>query len=138
MMSTVRTLCLGVLSIGLGAQLSWPVMADTKQPDRIEVTVRLKRGDYTFHRYVPGDPQFAQHPKAIIIFGSGDGGFFGWEDHFCKGMQALGYEVIGFDCAVYAQTDYDIDILQADFNTIDRTPFFGPEAMLVSGLLFMV
>jgi hypothetical protein len=88
------------------------------QPDPAEETLKLKRGDFTLLRYVPGQAEFAAHPKALILFGSGDGGADGWEDRVCKALQADGYEVLSFDCNRYARTDYDLDTLQADMNTI--------------------
>jgi hypothetical protein len=87
-------------------------------PDRTTETLHLKRGDFDVFRYIPGDPAFAAHPKALIVFGSGDGGFDGWEDRVCKALQADGCEMIGFDCARYAKTDYDLATLQADMATI--------------------
>ena len=36
-------------------------------------------------------------------------------------LQAAGYEILGFDCALYSQTDYDLATLQADINTIAQS-----------------
>ena len=118
---TSRTIFHGILSAGLIAAFILPTMADIVQPDPVNVTLRLKRGDFTILRFVPGDPKFAAHPLAIIIYASGDGGFGGWEYRFCGPLQIAGYEVLGFDCKVYAKTDYDLDTLQADFNTIAQS-----------------
>jgi len=93
------------------------------QPDRVDATLRLKRGDFTINRYVPGQAEFAAHPKAIIIFGSGDGGPCGWEERVCRALQADGCEMILFDCNAYAKADYDLNILQADMNTIAQSSF---------------
>ncbi len=117
-----RSIRFGLLSLALFAGATFfQARADIAQPDRLTVTVRLKRGDFTFFRYVPGDPKFAAHPLAVIIFGSGDGGFGGWEDRVCRALQATGYEMLSFDCALYAKADYDLDTLQADFNTIAQS-----------------
>jgi hypothetical protein len=89
--------------------------------DRTDVTLPLKRGDFSFYRYVPSQPEFTTHPKAVIIFGSGDGGFDGWEDRVCKSLQADGYEVLGYDCNSYAKTDYDMATLQADMAQMARS-----------------
>jgi alpha-beta hydrolase superfamily lysophospholipase len=91
------------------------------QPERTEVKLQLKRGEFTIFRYVPGDPAYAASPKALIIFGSGDGGFDGWENRVCQALQQEGYEMLGFDCAAYAKTDYDLDTLQTDMNTIAQS-----------------
>ncbi|HEV3271820.1 MAG TPA: AcvB/VirJ family lysyl-phosphatidylglycerol hydrolase [Candidatus Methylacidiphilales bacterium] len=98
-----------------------PAAAPQAQPDRVSETLHLKQGDFTVYRYVPGDAKFAAHPLAVIIFGSGDGGFDGWEDRVSRALQAAGYEMLGFDCALYSKTDYDLDILQSDMNTIAQS-----------------
>ena len=112
-------------------------MADSPQPDPVDVTLHLKRGDFTVHRFLPGDPKFAGHPQAVIIFGSGDGGFDGWEDRVCRSLQAAGYEMLGFDCALYAKSDYNLDTLQADTNTIAQSSLthYGdhPPPLIVGG-----
>jgi len=64
---------------------------------------------------------FAAHPVAVIVFGSGDGGITPWEDRLCRALQASGYEMLETDCAVYAKTDYDLETLQADTNTIAQS-----------------
>ena len=104
--------------------------ADAPQPDRVDVTVHLKRGDFIVHKFVPDDPKMAANPRAVIIFGSGDGGFDGWEDNVCHALQAAGYEMLGFDCAAYAKSDYDLATLQADMNTIAQSSLsrFGKNA----------
>jgi len=107
------------------------------QPNSVEWVLRLKRGDFILYRYMPGQPEFAAHPKALIIFGSGDGGLSGWEDRVCKALQADGYEVISLDYYGYSRTDYDLDILQADMNTIAQNCFsrFGnhPPPLILGG-----
>ena len=118
---TSRIILHGILSAGLIAAFISPAMADIVQPAPVDVTLRLKRGDFIIHLFVPGDPKFAEHPLAVIIFGSGDGGFGGWEYRVCGPLQSAGYEMLGFDCKLYAKTDYDLDTLQADFNTIAQS-----------------
>ena len=113
-----------------------PDVIPAPQQDRTEVSVPLKRGDFKMWRYAPTQPEFATHPKAVIIFGSGDGGFDGWEDRVCKALQADGYDVIGFDCSLYAQTDYDLATLQADMDTIAQNSLSrdaGPATPVILG-----
>ena len=93
-------------------------VAPSPQPEPEKMTVKLRRGDFMLYRYHPGAPQYSAHPRAVIIFGSGDGGFSTWEDKVCRAMQADGYEMLGFDCARYSQTDYNLPVLQADMATI--------------------
>ncbi|MCE0498857.1 MAG: alpha/beta fold hydrolase [Methylacidiphilales bacterium] len=75
--------------------------------------------------------------KAIILFGSGDGG---WRDDFeervGRGLQEQGFDIIGIDCAVYAKTDYDLPTLQIDFTRIAqvaKAPFGGQVPPLIVG-----
>jgi hypothetical protein len=139
-MTPLRTFLFTFISIGLlfasfvpSAQAQTP----PPQPDRTEVALALKRGAFTVYRYLPGDPKYAAAPKAVIIFGSGDGGFDGWEDRVCHGLQACGYEMLGFDCAVYAKTDYDLKTLQADMDTIAQSSLtrYGakPPPLIIGG-----
>ncbi len=95
--------------------------AEIVQPKRTEVVLPLKRGNFTIFRYVPVQADPKARPKAVIIFGSGDGGYDGWEDRVCKALQADGYEMLGFDCALYAKTDYNLETLQADFDKIAQS-----------------
>jgi phosphatidylglycerol lysyltransferase len=106
------------VSIELPPTIISAAVIPVAQPERTTETLALKRGDFAVFRYAPGDPALAARPKAALIFGSGDGGFDGWEDRVCKALQADGEEVIGFDCAAYAKTDYDLATLQADMDTI--------------------
>jgi hypothetical protein len=111
-----------------------PAIIPVVQPDRTTETLHLKRGDFAVFRYLPGDPAYAAHPKAVLIFGSGDGGFDGWEDRVCRALQADGYEMLGFDCALYAKTDYDLATLQADMGTIGHAFHHdGPMPPLIFG-----
>jgi hypothetical protein len=113
-----RSIRLGILLAGLAATgFLVPVRADGP-PDRTQFTLRLKRGDFIVYRFVPADPKFAQHPRAVVIFGSGDGGFDGSEDHVGHALESQGYEMLGFDCSAYADTDYDLATLQEDTTTI--------------------
>lgn len=116
----VPLLALSLFTRGIGQDPSASATT-SPQPDRTEVTMKLKRGDFMVYRYHPGQHEFSTHPRALVIFGSGDGGFANWEDRVCKGMQADGYEMVGFDCARYSQTDYNQPMLQADLATIAQT-----------------
>ncbi len=98
-----------------------PVLVPQAEPERVEDTFQLKRGPFSVYRYEPGQTAFAAHPKAIILFESGDGGLDGWEDRVCKALQADGYEMIAFDCAFYSRSDYDLDVLQADMGTLAQS-----------------
>jgi len=81
------------------------------------ITINLQRGPFTVFEF----PAKKTPPLAVIIFGSGDGGWSSWEETVSHALQARGYTVIGIDSADYAKTDYDLATLQADFDKIART-----------------
>jgi len=54
----------------------------------------------------------------MIIFASGDGGWSDFEEGICRTLQKNGYQVIGIDSVLYAETDYNLEILQSDFSRI--------------------
>jgi phosphatidylglycerol lysyltransferase len=82
----------------------------------VPVKVALTRGPFTVYHFVPT----AKQPRALLIFGSGDGGWGEWEDRVSSMLRAHGYEVVGIDSAAYAATDYDLATLQADESTISQ------------------
>ena len=104
------------------------------QPEKTDITINLIRGPLKLLHFVPGDPYFAAHPKAVIVFGSGDGGWGGWEDRVSRALQAEGCEIISFDCLFYSKSDYDLPTLQADMNTVAHAfPRTGPMPPVILG-----
>ncbi|HEX4140173.1 MAG TPA: alpha/beta fold hydrolase [Candidatus Methylacidiphilales bacterium] len=98
-----------------------------------EVTINLKRDKLTVVEY----PSQQSQTKAIILFGSGDGGWNSLERAVARALQAHGYDVIGIDSAKYATSDYDLDTLQSDFASlaqIAEKPFAAnPRPLIVGG-----
>ncbi len=125
-----------VLCLVLVVGSLWPARGDGV-PGREEITMKLKRGDFIVYRFMPTDPKYAARPLAVVVFGSGDGGFDGSEDHVGHALQAAGYEMLGFDCSAYADTDYDLATLQLDTNTIAQSALsrFGatPPPLILGG-----
>lgn len=78
------------------------------------VSIELSRGTFTVFDFRPQRTD----ARAIILFGSGDGGWSGFEETISKALQNEGYEVVGINSKTYARTDYDLAILQADFGKI--------------------
>ncbi|MCE0523499.1 MAG: alpha/beta hydrolase [Methylacidiphilales bacterium] len=83
------------------------------------VSVKLKRGDFSFFRFYfkPDNLAKGTNPKALIVFGSGASGWSGWEDRVGDKLQADGCEVLGIDSAKYALINYDLNDLEADYQT---------------------
>jgi hypothetical protein len=82
-----------------------------------KLTVQLKRGPFTVYKFESKQPSTV----AIILFGSGDGGWSTFEEAIGQACQKQGYEMIGIDSRKYADTDYDAETLQSDFQTIAET-----------------
>lgn len=53
-------------------------------------------------------------PRAIVVFGSGDGGWSPWEDAIARWMRDAGVYVVGFDLRDYSQRDYTRELLGQD------------------------
>lgn len=81
------------------------------------VKISLKRGPFSVLDFTP----VQSPPKAVILFGTGDGGWSGFEEEICQTLQIHGYEAVGIDSRLYAKSDYTLAILQADINTIAQT-----------------
>lgn len=107
-------LCLDLLGLaGLFLRQSY-LRAHPPRTHAKEVKLHLQRGAFTVFDFVPKTPR----PRALIIFGSGDGGWGGWEETVSETLRKNGYQVIGIDSADYARTDYDLPTLQSDFRQI--------------------
>ncbi|MDB6116480.1 MAG: hypothetical protein JWO08_261, partial [Verrucomicrobiaceae bacterium] len=79
-----------------------------------DVEVQLLRGKATFRLY----PSQLEQPRAIMIFGSGDGGWTDWEDVVCEWLCQSGVICAGVNLREYAETDYNQATIGADMATI--------------------
>lgn len=77
-------------------------------------TIQLRHRPFTVFEF----PAKKTPPSALILFGSGDGGWGSFEERVCQELQSKGYTVFGIDSADYAKTDYDLATIQADYSTI--------------------
>jgi phosphatidylglycerol lysyltransferase len=87
------------------------VLAD--KPLGQTVQVNLKRGSFNTYHFVPSGP-----PRAVILFGSGDGGWGYVENHASVFLQSSGFYVVGADSREYAKSDYEASVLVEDYRTI--------------------
>ncbi len=78
----------------------WPAAAE----------IQLTRGTFDLRLYktAGGDP------RALVVFGSGDGGWSDWEHTVCDWLREANVAVAGFDFGKYAATDYDQPTLAKD------------------------
>lgn len=75
--------------------------------------VHLSRGEGHVHLY-----RTSEKPIALIVFGSGDGGWTEWEDTVAEWLAGAGCWVAGLNCRTYAAKDYDGDLLGEDFKRL--------------------
>jgi len=70
-------------------------------PPAIEVA--LSHGTFGVRLYATagGDP------RALVVFGSGDGGWSAWEHTVCTWLQEANVAVAGFDFGKYSETDFN-------------------------------
>jgi pimeloyl-ACP methyl ester carboxylesterase len=118
--STLRKVSLAVYVIALVAIIVW-VALEVAAPNGstgATLTLPLARGPFTVLDF---PPQVHREPRAIILFGSGDGGWTTFEEAMCKTLQSRGYEVVGIDYARYAESDYSLEILQRDLSQMAAT-----------------
>ena len=59
-------------------------------------------------------------PRAVFVFGSGDGGWTAWEDATSHWLRDAGIYVVSFDMREYAGKDYDQATLGEDMATLAR------------------
>lgn len=79
-----------------------------------DVEVQLTRGKATFRLY----PSQLEQPRAVMIFGSGDGGWSDWEDVVCQWLSQSGVICAGVNLREYSETDFNQQMLGADMATI--------------------
>ncbi|WP_166647022.1 phosphatidylglycerol lysyltransferase domain-containing protein [Prosthecobacter fusiformis] len=75
-----------------------------------KASVQLTHGMAKIRLYEPDEIP----PRAIVIFGSGDGGWSPWEDSVAHWLRGHGAYVVGFDLRAYATKDYDQRTLGLD------------------------
>ncbi len=118
--STLRKLSFFVYAVALTAMVVLVAvqMAAPNGSTGTMLTLPLARGPFTVLDFAP---QVRKEPRAIILFGTGDGGWSGFEEAICKTLQMRRYEAVGIDFNRYADTDYSLDILQRDMSQIAAT-----------------
>jgi len=87
-------------------------------PSGEKIQLNLSRGGFDILRYRAKLDSAGASPKALIVFGTGSGGWSYWEERVCCRLQDDGYEVLGIDFALYSQGDYDLNILESDYQKI--------------------
>jgi pimeloyl-ACP methyl ester carboxylesterase len=112
-----RKTSLILYALVLAGMVFWLVMVPRATGYRGEpIKIELTRGEFTVYRFSSARGT----AEAVIIFGSGDGGWGSFEEEIAHALQDRGYDVIGIDFTVYADSDYDLETLQADFVRISQ------------------
>jgi phosphatidylglycerol lysyltransferase len=79
------------------------------------IILRLKRGLFGTYHFAP-----TRTTRAVLLFGSGDGGWGQLENRVCSTLASQGIYTVGIDCSQYAETDYDEATLTADFAEVTQ------------------
>jgi phosphatidylglycerol lysyltransferase len=80
------------------------------------ITLPLKRGPFGTYHFVPMGTA-----RAVVLFGSGDGGWGHLENRVCSILVSQGIYAVGIDFNKYADADYDAETLASDFATITQS-----------------
>src|SRR5260221_13040309 len=80
------------------------------------IILRLKRGRFGTYHFAPTGTA-----RAIVLFGSGDGGWGHLENRVCSILASQGIYSVGIDFNKYAEADYDAETLAVDFATISQS-----------------
>ncbi|MEI7929058.1 MAG: AcvB/VirJ family lysyl-phosphatidylglycerol hydrolase, partial [Verrucomicrobiales bacterium] len=84
------------------------------EPPVPRATIALAHVSAVVRLYEPDETP----PKAIFIFGSGDGGWSPWEDVVARWLRDAGAYVVGFDLHDYSEKDYTQNLLGTDMATL--------------------
>jgi len=102
---------------GVEGGTEWPAL----------VPVTLTRGDFDVRLY----PAPGGDPRALIIFGSGDGGWSAWEHVIATWLQEAHLAVAAFDFEKYSATDFDQLAIAKDMASVAS---FAAERLNAKGL----
>jgi lysylphosphatidylglycerol synthetase-like protein (DUF2156 family) len=72
--------------------------------------IALTRGDFDIRLY----PTPGGDPRALVVFGSGDGGWSAWEHVIATWLQEANVAVVAFDLEKYSATDFDQPTIAKD------------------------
>ncbi len=76
------------------------------------VSIPTKHGEFSVQVFAPSG-----EIKALVVFGTGDGGWSYFEDRIARALSAEGYAVVGWDCRAYAKLGpYTQEDIAADVN----------------------
>ena len=110
-MFCLRTLLL--VGLWLAALQPTPLRADTELDHTKPATepIALTRGTFEIAWYQPAPLAV----RGLFVLGSGDGGWSYWETRLARHLASQGWAVAGVDFSLYAATDFNQEILAADF-----------------------
>ncbi len=89
--------------------------------------ITLTRGDFDVRVYAtPGND-----PRALVVFGSGDGGWSAWEHVVATWLQEANVAVVAFDFEKYSVTDFDQPTVAKDMAAVAA---FATERLNAKGI----
>lgn len=107
-----KKLIIVLILLGALAGLAWWRLQPNHFPTKAEVLhLDSLPDDFPIFYFEPqGDV-----PKAVILIGSGDGGWSYWEEKVCVHLASRGCAVVGWDTRQFAKHPYDQAILAKGF-----------------------
>jgi len=105
------TIALSLTALFLG--MSNLLRAD--EPLAPTILLPLQRGPFGTYHFVP-----RVAARALVLFGSGDGGWGHLENRVCSILASQGIYTVGIDFSTYAEADYDAGTLALDFATVTQ------------------
>ncbi len=92
-----------------------PAIAQEREPgEPVASKIKLSRGPFDIHIL---DAQL-KPVRAVVVFGSGDGGWSEWEEVVCGWLRNAGVLVVAVDMREYAKTDFNASMVGKDFALI--------------------
>ena len=100
-----------VLSSGL-LLLGSNAIAQDREPAELMASLQLKlaRGEFAVRILDASDSP----PRAVMVFGSGDGGWSEWENVVCNWLRSSGVLIVAMDMREYAKGDFSAEIIGKD------------------------
>jgi phosphatidylglycerol lysyltransferase len=121
------TIALSLTALFLG--MSNLLRAD--EPLAPKIMLPLQRGPFETYHFVPTGAA-----RALVLFGSGDGGWGHLENRVCSILASQGIYAVGIDFSNYAEADYDAGTLALDFAAVTQNALArskNPELPVIYG-----
>ena len=101
-----------VVLVGIGVAVWWLLRPKHYPTQGTLLTSDDLPGSFSVFYFPPPEPP----ARAIILIGSGDGGWSYWEEKVCQFLARENFAVVGWDTRAFAQSPYDHPALAKAFS----------------------